>query len=128
MLNQLPDDLIYYKLLLFLNCYDKLFLVNKNMNNLLSCKLYGIKCYSKSKVYYENNYWCSVCNTLEFKIINRLKKHQCTHFSELSRNELRNYCINIFKNSSLNYIICCDSIPGIIIEEKTELIENNIKN
>ena len=40
MLNQLPDDLKYYKLLLFLNCYDRLFLVNKNMNNLLSCKNY----------------------------------------------------------------------------------------
>ena len=67
MLNQLPDDLIYYKLLLFLNCNDRLFLVNKNMNNLLSCKLRGIKCYSKPKVYLDNKYLCSVCNPLEFR-------------------------------------------------------------
>ena len=85
MLNQLSDDLIYYKLLLFLNCYDRLFLVNKNMNNLLSCKLRGIKCYSKPKVYLYNKYFCSVCNPSEFR-----------------RNSLiRDLCIpsNMFKNN-----------------------------
>ena len=116
MLHKLPEDIIFYKILPFINCYNEMINVNKNANNLLIRRQKKLKCYTKPKVYYEFNYWCSTCNPLEFKITTTLKKNNAPHFVRISKNELKVYCKNIFKDSSLNYKICCNAIPGIVIE------------